>query len=97
MAAPGDVVSTVWYVERTVQAASTRKVSMSASETVSCISRLAVRNMLIKTLCSRSSIAFACGFLTVVGLRLIPYDVHRDANSNLNSLPLSKMMYLGLG
>jgi hypothetical protein len=31
---------------------------------------------------------FPCGFLTVVGLSLIPYDSHRYSKCSLNSLPL---------
>jgi hypothetical protein len=41
----------------------------------------------------RSNIAFACGFLIVVGLCLIPYESHRYSKFNLNSLPLSYTMY----
>ncbi len=37
----------------------------------------------------RSNIAFACGFLSLVGLRFIPYVLHRDWKWSLNSLPLS--------
>jgi hypothetical protein len=33
-------------------------------------------------------IAFACGFLTVVGLCLTPYDSHRYSKCSLNSQPL---------
>ena len=37
-----------------------------------------------------SSIAFACGFFIVVGLRLRPYESHRSSKFSLNSLPLSR-------
>ncbi len=33
--------------------------------------------------------SFACGFLTVVGLCVMPYDSHRYLKCSLNSLPLS--------
>ena len=36
-----------------------------------------------------SRIAFACGFLIVVGLRFSEYDSHKRSKNNLNSLPLS--------
>jgi hypothetical protein len=42
---------------------------------------------------SRSSIAFACGFLTLVGLRLMPYESHKARKWRLNSLPLLCIMY----
>jgi hypothetical protein len=44
-----------------------------------------------------SNIAFACGFLIVVGLRLIPYESHRYSKINLNSLPWSYTRYQHLG
>ena len=40
-----------------------------------------------------SNIAFACGFLIVVGLCVIPYESHRYSKFNLNSLPLSYTKY----
>ena len=42
----------------------------------------------------RSNIAFACGYLIVVGLRLIPYESHRYS---INSLPLLYTRYRHLG
>ncbi len=45
----------------------------------------------------RSNIAFACGFLIVVGLHLIPYESHRYSKFNLNSLSLSYTKYRHLG
>ncbi len=38
--------------------------------------------------CTHSNIAFVCGFLFVVGLRLILYESHRYSKFKLNSLPL---------
>ena len=43
------------------------------------------------------NIAFACGFLIVVGLRLIPYGSHRYSKFNLNSLSLLYTKYQHLG
>ena len=40
-----------------------------------------------------SNIAFACGFLTVVGLCFIPYDSHRCSKCNLNLDLLSYIKY----
>ena len=42
-------------------------------------------------------IAFACGFLIVVCLCLIPYESHRYSKFSLNSLPLSYTRYRHLG
>jgi hypothetical protein len=44
-----------------------------------------------------SNIAFACGFLIVIGLCLIPYDSHRNSKISLNSLPLSYIKYQHCG
>ncbi len=78
-AVPCDDFSTVWYVEQIAHAALTRKSSIISASTVSCMSKLDVRNMSVKTPWIRSSIAFACGFLIVVGLCLSPYESHRDS------------------
>ncbi len=69
--------------------ASAKKMLMSLALTDSAISSSAVRSMFVKTACIRSSIAFACGFLMLVGLRVMPYVLHRAQKCNLNSLPLS--------
>ncbi len=57
------------------------------------ISISAVRSICLRTWCTRSNIAFTREFLTVVGLRFIPYDSHRYSECSLNSLPLSYMLY----
>ena len=57
--------------------------------TESAMSNSAVRNICPRTWWTCSSIAFAWGFLTVVGLRFMPYESHRCSKCNLNSLPLS--------
>ena len=44
-----------------------------------------------------SNIAFACGFLIMVGLCLIPYKSHGYLKFNLNSLPLLYTKYQHLG
>ncbi len=44
------------------------------------------------TWCTLSSIAFAWGFLTLVGLCLMPYESHRASNWSLNSFLLSWIM-----
>ncbi len=36
-----------------------------------------------------SQMAFACGFLILVGLRFLPYELHNVLKCNLNSDPLS--------
>jgi len=41
--------------------------------------------------------AFACGFLIVVGLRFMPYESHNVSKCNLNSDPLSYIKYRHLG
>ncbi len=61
---------------------------MSSGVTESAISDSAVHSICPSTWCTHSNIPFACGFLTVVGLRLIPYDSHRYSKWSLNSLPL---------
>jgi hypothetical protein len=40
---------------------------------------------------------FACEFLTVVGLRSIPYDLHRYSKCSLNSLLLSYIKWQHCG
>ncbi len=84
-AAQGDEVSTLWYVEPIISAL-----------TASCMSKLDVRNMSVKTPWIRSSVAFACGFLILVGLRLSLYELHRDLKWSLNSLLLSKVIHLAI-
>jgi hypothetical protein len=73
------------------------KTSTSSGTTDLAISNSTVRSICPITWCTRSNIAFACGFLTVVGLRLIPYESHRCSKCNLNSLPLSYIKYLQRG
>jgi hypothetical protein len=51
-----------------------------------------VRNICARTWCKRSKIAFACGFFNVVGLRLIPYVLHKYSKFSLNSLPLLQII-----
>ncbi len=65
IAAPGEALSTVWWVERMAHAASDKKMSMSLGFTISAILSLDVRNMFPMMARIRSSIAFACGFLTL--------------------------------
>ena len=48
-----------------------------------------VQNMVIITWCSCSSIAFSCGFLKLLGLRLFSNYSHRASKWSWNSLPLS--------
>ena len=78
-------------------AALSRKTLTSSGVTESAISISAVRNICPRTWWTRSNIAFACGFLIVVGLRLIPYESHRYSKFNLNSLPLLYTRYQHLG
>jgi hypothetical protein len=70
-------------------AASARKMLMSLALTDSAILSLAVCSMFVNTASMHPSIAFACGFLMLVGLCVMPYVLHRAQKSNLNSLPLS--------
>jgi hypothetical protein len=69
-------------------AASAMKMLMSLALTYLAMSSLAVRSMFMNTVCIRSSIAFACEFLMLVGLRFTPYVLHRAWKCSLNSLPL---------
>ncbi len=66
IAAPGEALSTVQYVERTVHAASVRKSNMSLGTTVSAMSNSAVWSMVMITVCICSNIAFTWGFLMLV-------------------------------
>ena len=61
--------------------------SLGATEVAMSIS--AVQSIIIMTWCTCSSIAFTWGFLTLVGLRLMPYESHKASKWSLNSLPLS--------
>ncbi len=65
------------------------KTSKSLGVTESVISNSAVHSIYPSTWCTHSNMPFARGFLTVVGLRVIPYDSHRFSKCSLNSLPLS--------
>ncbi len=89
IAAPGEAFYTVWYVEQIAHAALSMNVSMSAGWTEFAMSNSEVRIIVPKTWCTRSQMAFACGFLIVVGLRLMPYESHNVSKCNLNSDPLS--------
>jgi len=78
-------------------AALSRKSSASSGVTQLAVSISAVRSICPRTWCTCSKIAFACGFLIVVGLCLIPYESHRYSKFSLNSLPLSYTRYRHLG
>ena len=78
-------------------AASVRTASMSLGATESAMSSSEVRIIFIRTSCTRSSIAFACGFLMLVGLRFRLYESHKSSKWSLNSLPLSYITYLQRG
>ncbi len=43
-----------------------------------------MHNICPRTWCMRSSIAFTCGFFTMVGLCFLPYESHRCSKCNLN-------------
>ncbi len=73
--------------------ASDKKTSTSLAFMVLAISSSDVRNMFPRTAWICSSIAFACGFLTLVGIHFIPYVSHRDGKWSLNLLPLLYIMY----
>ncbi len=66
-----------------------RKTLTSSGVTDLAISILAVRCICPRTGCTRSNIAFPCGFLTMVGLSAIPFDLHKYSKCSLNSFPLS--------
>ncbi len=70
-------------------AALSRKTLTSSGVTESAISNSAVHSICPSTWCTHSNIPLAGGFLTVVGLHVIPYDSHRYSKWSLNSLPLS--------
>ncbi len=70
-----------------------RTASMSLGATESAISISEVQIIVITTWCICSSIAFACGFLMLVGLGITPYDSHRAKKWSLNLLPLSNMIF----
>jgi hypothetical protein len=94
IAAPGMAFNTLWWVEQMAYAASDKKMLMSLVLTNLALLSLAVRSMFVKTARIRStSIAFALGFLILVGLRYMPYVVHRARKCSLNSLPLSYIKY----
>ncbi len=65
------------------------RISTSSGVTELAISNSAVHSICPSTWCTWSNMPFACGFLIVVGLCLIPYDSHRYSKCSLNSLPLS--------
>ncbi len=53
--------------------------------------------MVAKIWWMRSQMAFACGFLIVVGLRFMPYESHNVSKCNLNPDLLSYIKYWHLG
>ncbi len=65
-----------------------RKTSTSLGVTESAISNSAACSICPSTWFTRSNMPFACGFLTMVGLCLIPYDSYRYSKWSLISLPL---------
>ena len=69
-----------------------RTASMSLGATESAITISEVQIIVITAWCIRSRIAFACGFLMLVGLCCTPYDSHRVMKWILNSLPLSNII-----
>ncbi len=89
IAAPGEAFNTVWYDEWIAHAALSMNVSMSAGSTDSAMSISEVRIIVPRTRWMRSHMAFAWGFLIVVGLRFMPYESHSVSKCNLNSDPLS--------
>ena len=58
-AAPGEALSTVWYVEQTAHPASVRKSDMSLGPTVSAMSYSVVQSIVMITWCIRSNIPLA--------------------------------------
>ncbi len=89
IAAPGEAFNTVWWVKRMAHAASAKKMLTSLALTDLAISSLAVCSMFVKTVWINSSIAFACGFLMLVGLYFTPYVLHGAQKWSLFSLPLA--------
>ncbi len=83
----------VQILEKMAHAAYDRKTSMSLGFTELAISISAVCNMFITTAWIRSSTAFACGFLILVGLQLMSYVLHRAQKKSLNLLLLSYIKY----
>ena len=77
MAALGEAFSTVWYVEQMAQAAFVMNASISLGSTEGAMSTSAVWSIDEITRCTCSRIAFTVGFLTLVGLLMIPNDSHR--------------------
>ncbi len=78
-------------------AAADKKTSMSLGFSELAILISAVRSMFITTAWIRSSIAFSCGFLTLVGLRFMSYESHRARKWSLNLLPLLSIIKRHLG
>ncbi len=87
IAAPGEAFNTLWYVEQISHAVSLINVSVSAGSTELAMSISEVRIIIPRTWWMRSQMAFACGFLIVVGLRSMAYKSHNVSKRNLNSNP----------
>ncbi len=68
--------NTVWYVERIAHAALSLNLLMSAGSTELAMSISEVRIIVLRTWWTRLPMAFACGFLIVVGLRFMLYELH---------------------
>ena len=94
---PGVASIVLWYKERTAQASSARMSPQGLTGSNSWLSRSWVRIISLMTPCTRSIMAFACGFLTVVGLYLIQKPSIRSLKSVLNLFPLSQTHRTGRG
>ncbi len=70
---------------------------MSAGSTDSAMSISEVRIIVPRTWWMRSHMAFAWGFLIMVGLRFMPYELHNVSKCNLNSDPLSYIKWWHCG
>ena len=72
--------------------ASGRKASMSLVTNELAMSSSVVQSINVIR-CTRSSIAFACGFLALVGIHLISYDSHRYSASRITTWRLGPRLH----
>ncbi len=73
----GPIIVQYGKLSKMTHAAFVRNAAMSSVTTVSAMSSSVVWSIIVISQFTLSNIAFTCGFLTLVGLCLIPYDSQR--------------------
>ena len=94
---PGVACNVLWYSKRIAQATFAKMSPQGSTGSKFMLSKSLVRSMSFMTPWILSTMAFACGVFTVIGLYFIPKSLIRRQKSFLNLLPLSHMHLTGRG